>query len=76
MLQMRPNCESCNCDLPAQAELAYICSFECTFCHTCSVNSHAMMCPNCKGQLTLRPTRVGLALASNPASTIRVNAPE
>ena len=33
-LELRPNCECCDRDLPPAAE-AYICSFECTFCSDC-----------------------------------------
>jgi hypothetical protein len=36
MLQLRPNCECCNTDLPSDSEAARICSFECTFCVTCA----------------------------------------
>ena len=32
MLEMRPDCERCGADLPADAGGAFICSFECTFC--------------------------------------------
>ena len=32
MLELRPNCECCDKDLPADATDALICSFECTFC--------------------------------------------
>ncbi|MEQ1639314.1 MAG: DUF1272 domain-containing protein, partial [Novosphingobium sp.] len=32
MLEMRPDCERCGIDLPAEAAGAFICSFECTFC--------------------------------------------
>ncbi|MFG0271461.1 DUF1272 domain-containing protein, partial [Pseudomonas sp. zjy_14] len=32
-------------------------------------------CPNCTGQLVARPTRVGQALANNPASTLRIHKP-
>ena len=31
MLQLRPNCECCNRDLPPDSPDALICSFECTF---------------------------------------------
>jgi hypothetical protein len=34
MLELRPNCECCNKDLPPHAPEAMICSFECTFCVT------------------------------------------
>ena len=35
MLQMRPNCECCDKDLPPQAQDAMICTFEPTFCADC-----------------------------------------
>lgn len=31
MLQLRPNCEYCDADLPGDSLDAFICSFECTF---------------------------------------------
>ncbi len=68
MLQMRPNCEICDKDLPADMAGALICSFECTFCTDCVDGP----CPNCGGLLTPRPTRVGKALETHPASTKRV----
>ena len=36
MLQMRPNCECCDVDLPPESGEARICSFECTFCAACA----------------------------------------
>ena len=36
MLELRPNCECCDRDLPADTATAYICSFECTFCAECN----------------------------------------
>ena len=36
MLDMRPDCERCGTDLPAEAPGAFICSFECTFCAECA----------------------------------------
>jgi len=36
MLEMRPDCERCGADLPAEAPGAFICSFECTFCAPCA----------------------------------------
>lgn len=70
MLEMRPDCERCGADLPADQHGAFICSFECTFCAECT---HEMddRCPNCGGELTDRPTRVGAALERFPASTTR-----
>ncbi len=70
MLAMRPDCERCGRDLPADAANARICSFECTFCAPCS-DAMAATCPNCGGELVERPTRVGPALARFPASAER-----
>lgn len=70
MLDMRPDCERCGCDLPADAGGAFICSFECTFCAECA-EALDDRCPNCGGELLDRPTRVGKALAGSPASTVR-----
>lgn len=73
MLEMRPGCECCDRDLPADAEGAWICSFECTFCTQCVQAKLGGRCPNCGGGFSPRPTRVGGALARNPASTRRVH---
>ncbi len=70
MLAMRPDCERCGRDLPADAEGALICSFECSFCASCA-DTLLGVCPNCRGVLRPRPTRVGDALVRTPASTER-----
>ena len=70
MLEMRPDCERCGTNLPAHTGGAFICSFECTFCAPCAEELDDI-CPNCGGELLDRPTRVGKALANNPASTER-----
>jgi len=75
MLQMRPGCERCDRDLPADQEGAFICSFECTYCTACARGPLAGLCPNCGGALSPRPTRVGGALQRHPASTERVFKP-
>lgn len=74
MLELRPNCECCDADL-APADQAYICSFECTFCHGCTTKL-AGICPNCGGELVRRPIRPATKLAANPASALRVFKPE
>lgn len=73
MLQLRPGCEQCNADLPADSDQARICSFECTFCAPCALRLGA--CPNCGGELLPRPRRVGAALARHPASSERIFKP-
>lgn len=76
MLQLRPNCECCNADLPPAARNARICSFECTFCEACASGKLSGTCPNCGGELVPRPVRPENKLARHPASTERVFKPE
>lgn len=70
MLEMRPDCERCGVDVPADAPGAFICSFECTFCAECT-DALDDLCPNCGGELVDRPTRAKAKLAKFPASTTR-----
>ena len=70
MLDMRPDCERCGTDLPANLPGAFICSFECSFCASCA-EALDERCPNCGGELVDRPTRTGVNLARHPASTVR-----
>jgi len=72
MLQLRPNCECCDRDLPPDSTAARICSFECTFCSDCADGVLAGKCPNCGGELVIRPRRPAEKLAANPASTERI----
>ena len=74
MLELRPNCECCNKDLPPVAADALICSFECTFCASCA-EVLGGVCPNCGGELLARPRRPAGKLAASPASTARVHQP-
>lgn len=76
MLDMRPGCEQCDRDLPADQPGALICSFECTFCAPCNASLFKGTCPNCSGALVARPLRVGAALDNFPASTKRVFKPK
>ena len=79
MLEIRPNCEVCNKDLPPYSTEAYICSYECTYCKACAENVLHNVCPNCGGGLSPRPVRpeterrAGVCLAKQPASTNRVH---
>ncbi|KJF66198.1 DUF1272 domain-containing protein [Rhizobium nepotum] len=70
-LELRPNCECCDRDLPPASE-AMICSFECTFCADCATDVLHGACPNCGGELVRRPIRPLAKLVNNPASTKRV----
>ena len=72
MLELRPNCECCDKDLPPAASDAMICTFECTFCAACAEKVFAGICPNCGGGLVARPVRPTALLAKYPASTERV----
>ena len=76
MLELRPNCECCNKDLPPGAEDARICSFECTFCADCAAQRLQGICPNCGGALVARPRRPAARLAANRASSRRVGKPD
>ena len=77
-LQLRPNCEYCDRDLPPDSGLARICSYECTFCADCVETRLGDVCPNCGGGFAPRPIRPagewrpGVSLARHPASTTRV----
>jgi hypothetical protein len=79
MLQLRPNCEYCDKDLPPHATDARICSYECTFCANCVETVLSNVCPNCGGGFAPRPVRPvterrpGVCLAKAPASTARVH---
>ncbi|WP_413727888.1 DUF1272 domain-containing protein [Sodalis sp. RH19] len=72
MLELRPNCELCDCDLPPASHQARICSYECTFCADCAANELNNTCPNCGGELTARPIRPPHRLKLHPASTRRI----
>ena len=72
MLELRPNCECCDKDLPPDSSEAMICTFECTFCADCVADVLGGICPNCGGELVRRPARPAAKLAKYPASTKRV----
>jgi hypothetical protein len=76
MLELRPNCERCDRDLPPDAD-ARICGYECTFCVDCAEGRLANVCPNCGGGLVPRPIRPsgawrdGTGLGNDPPVTRR-----
>ncbi|MFO1035650.1 MAG: DUF1272 domain-containing protein [Geminicoccaceae bacterium] len=72
MLELRPNCECCDRDLPPDSPDARICTYECTFCSTCAEDTFGGRCPNCGGNLVARPIRPAANLLRHPASTQRV----
>jgi hypothetical protein len=76
MLQLRPNCECCDRDLPPDSLLARICTFECTFCVECTGSLLQGKCPNCDGELVRRPIRPADKLIARPASSERVFNPK
>ncbi len=81
MLQLRPSCEHCDCDLPPDSTEARICSFECTFCRSCVEGVLANVCPNCGGGFAPRPIRprqewrAGLSTSTRPPQTERKHKP-
>ena len=76
MLEIRPNCEHCNTDLPNGSTDAMICTFECTYCRACALELFKNVCPNCSGNFVDRPIRPEKELLNNPASLIRVFKPK
>lgn len=76
MLELRPNCECCDRDLPPDSKDARICTYECTFCADCAEVKLKGVCPNCGGDLVPRPIRPAAKLLKDPASTRRVLKPQ
>lgn len=81
MLEIRPNCEQCDRDLPPDSAVAVICSYECTFCSDCAERVLLNVCPNCGGGFEIRPVRPvtqwreGMSRQHQQASTTRVYNP-
>ncbi len=81
MLEIRPNCELCDCELEPDSPDARICSYECTFCSDCVRHILSNVCPNCGGGFVPRPIRPsterrnGVSLLHHPASNSRVHSP-
>lgn len=80
MLELHPNCELCDADLPPAATNARICSYECTYCADCAEGVLRNVCPTCGGGLQPRPIRprtayrapdISLGLSFHPASETR-----
>ena len=55
MLKMKKKCLVCAVKL-LNDSLAYICSYECTYCEKCA-EDHKHVCINCGGELKERPRR-------------------
>lgn len=83
MLELRPNCEWCNRDLPPDDPQARICSYECTYCAACVEQYLRDVCPTCGGGFAPRPIRParewrpgsGLGRQHHPASRLRRTSP-
>ena len=79
MLQLRPNCELCDCDLPPHDQRARIFTYECTFCVSCVEEVLKNVCPNCAGGFVPRPIRPktahrpGVSVKDQPPSRDRVH---
>ena len=75
-LELRPNCECCDRDLPPTSAEARICTYECTFCAECVAERlPGAVCPNCGGDFVRRPVRPAAMLVKHPASRRRVTKP-
>ena len=83
MLDLRPNCEWCDRDLPPASPDARICSYECTYCADCVDGILQNVCPTCGGGFARRPIRPKanlrdgktLGLGFHPASSQRIHSP-
>ena len=79
MLILKPNCELCDKDLPANSTQAKICSYECTFCANCVDSVLLNVCPNCGGGFVDRPIRPsaayrpGVSRIDHPPSEQRIH---
>jgi uncharacterized protein len=79
VLELRPNCEACDKDLPPDAPDARICGYECTFCADCVETLLHNVCPNCGGGFVPRPIRPatehrpGVSRSKQPPSTRRIH---
>ena len=69
IMELRAQCERCGRPLPNGSPDARICTFECTFCADCTDGTLGGTCPNCGGNLVLRPTRPEDLLAKYPPAT-------
>lgn len=56
-LQLKTQCERCGQGIDLDGK-AYICVYECTFCHACTLWL-GFNCPNCGGELVRRPRPKG-----------------
>ncbi|WP_445365201.1 DUF1272 domain-containing protein [Microbulbifer sp. ANSA001] len=78
VLELRPNCECCDKNLPPNSVEAMICTYECTFCKSCVEEVLSNVCPNCGGGFCPRPVRPrlarreGVGIRFQPASQKRV----
>jgi uncharacterized protein len=70
MLELRPSCENCETPLDPSGDDARICTYECTFCARCATWELLGICPNCDGELVVRPRRPADRLKKDPASTV------
>ncbi|MBX2845933.1 MAG: DUF1272 domain-containing protein [Saprospiraceae bacterium] len=76
MLELRPNCEHCDKNLPNTSTEAMICSFECTYCFSCAMELFKNVCPSCGGNFQPRPIRPAVELGNHPVSTTRIHHPK
>ncbi|MBO0710724.1 MAG: DUF1272 domain-containing protein [Acetobacteraceae bacterium] len=70
MLELRPNCEYCDRDLPPESMDARVCSFECAGC------ADSVLGGDCGGALVRRPIRTPERLARSPGATTRRRRPD
>ena len=72
MLELGPNCERCDKNLPSDATDAMVCIFEYTFCTCCTARVLNNYDPNYRGNLTNHPIRPTSLLKQRPPATKRI----
>ncbi len=66
-LQLKSHCERCGQEIGVR-DKAYICVYECTFCHACTLWL-GFSCPNCGGELVRRPRPKGASGETEEANS-------
>ena len=71
MLELRPNCECCNRDLPPRKLRRAHLQLRVHLLRDCVAEKLGGICPNCGGGFVVRPIRPAAKLANNPPSSRR-----
>lgn len=70
MLEIRPNCEWCDKDLPPDSNEARIFNYECTYCSECAETVLHNVCATFGGGFAQRPIRPIITAVARKLVTI------